>query len=155
MSTVVSTAHDLLALVGQDLGETEWVPVDQESIDVFARVTRDEQWIHVDPVRAADGPFGTTIAHGFFTLSLCSHFFDELLVVGDTAMVVNYGLDRVRFPSPLSVGARIRAGGTLIRVDERGGPVQTVTRITIEADASTKPVCVAELVSRFYPAEAS
>jgi len=152
MGTVIASTRDLLAAKGRDLGTTDWVEVDQASIDTFARITHDEQWIHVDRGRAATGPFGGTIAHGFFTLSLCSHFFEQLLTVQGIDMVINYGLDRVRFPSPLRVGSRVRAHGVLVEVDERGDAVQTVTRLTIEAAGATKPTCVADQVSRFYPA---
>jgi acyl dehydratase len=151
MSTVVNGVDELLALAGEELGVTGWVVVDQAAVSAFAAVTRDEQWIHVDAGRAADGAFGTTIAHGFFTLSLCSHFFGELLTVLDAGMVINYGLDRVRFPGPVPIGSRVRARGTLIGAEARpDGAVQTVTRLTIEREDATKPVCVADQVSRFH-----
>lgn len=153
MSTVVANPHELLAVEGHELGRTGWMETAQETIDLFARITLDEQWIHVDPERSATGPFGGTIAHGFFTLSLCSHFLGELLTVRGAGMVVNYGLERVRFPSPLRVGSRVRALGTLLQARERGGGVHAVTRLTIEAEGSDKPACVADQVSRFYPTQ--
>lgn len=149
--TIVRSIDELPALVGEELGLTAWVDVEQAAIDAFGRVTLDEQWIHVDPQRSAEGAFGGTIAHGFFTLSLCSHFLDELLVVGGTRMVVNVGLDRVRFPSPVHVGSRVAARGTLLAAERRGDAVQTVTRLTITSDGAAKPACVADQVSRFYP----
>ncbi|MGH3663969.1 MAG: MaoC family dehydratase [Micromonosporaceae bacterium] len=151
MATLVSNPDDLLNMAGRDLGVTSWVGVDQNAIDTFAQVTLDQQWIHIDPERSASGPFGVTIAHGFFTLSLCSHFFGELLTVHNVAMVINYGLDRVRFPSPLTVGSRVRAHGALQEAAARADAVQTVTRLTVQAEGAEKPTCVADLVSRFYP----
>lgn len=152
MGVVALNPDEILALKGDELGVTAWVEVTQESVDAFARVTRDEQWIHVDPSLAADGPFGRPIAHGFYTLSLCSHFFGQLLAVREAGMVVNYGLERVRFPSPVPVGSRVRASGRLLDVEKRGPTVHTVTRLTIEIECLAKPACVADQVSRFYPA---
>lgn len=153
MATLAANPNDLLAMAGRDLGVTSWVEVDQESINAFARITRDQQWIHIDPERSASGPFGGAIAHGFFTLSLCSYFFEQLLAVRDVGMVINYGLDRVRFPNPLKVGSRARARGALHEATVRADAIQTVTRLTIETEGGAKPTCVADLVSRFYPAE--
>lgn len=140
---------ELRAAAGTDLGVSGWVPIPQEKIDGFAEVTGDHQWIHTDPERAAQGPFGTPIAHGFLTLSLISVFVEDLLVVEDVAMAVNYGLNKVRFPAPVPVGSRVRARGQLVSVEEIPGGVQTTTRFTIECDGAAKPVCVAESVARF------
>jgi acyl dehydratase len=155
MPTIVERPQELPQLVGAELGVTGWVAVEQEAVSTFGRVTRDEQWIHVDPARAADGPFGTTIAHGYFTLSLCSAFVNELLIVRGAGMIVNYGLDRVRFPGPVAVGSRLRARGELLAAEDRGDVVQTTVRLTFEDDGGgDKPVCVADQLSRFYPPSA-
>jgi acyl dehydratase len=135
-------------LVGKELGPTEWFEVDQERIDLFARATDDPQWIHVDPEKAAEGPFGTTIAHGFLTLSLCVPLMSKTLSLTGYRMGINYGVNRVRFPSPLPSGSRIRATFTVQSVEEVQGGDQAVVLAIIEREGSEKPVCVAELVSR-------
>lgn len=141
----------LKVAVGDKLGPTAWFVVDQRRIDSFADDTEDHQWIHVDPQRAADGPFGATIAHGFLTLSLVPYFINQLRRVEGVAMGVNYGLDRVRFPAPLTAGTRIRATSEMTSVEDVGpGVVQVITRTTIEAEGSPKPVCVADLVARYH-----
>ena len=147
--TVVAAPAHLHDRVGQRLGVSAWRAVDQESIDLFATVTGDRQWIHVDPRRAASGPFGTTIAHGFLSLSLCAAFVDDALAVENAGMQVNYGLDRVRFPAPVPVGSRVRGVVDLLRVQEVAGGVQAVVGITVEVAGGAKPACVAELVIRF------
>jgi len=135
-------------LVGKELGPTEWFEVDQERIDLFARATDDPQWIHVDPEKAAEGPFGTTIAHGFLTLSLCVPLMSKTLSLTGYRMGINYGVNRVRFPAPLPSGSRIRATFTVQSVEEVQGGDQAVVLAIIEREGSEKPVCVAELVSR-------
>jgi len=140
----------LRAAVGTDLGSSDWVDIDQKRIDLFADATDDHQWIHVDPERAAAGPFGTTIAHGFLTLSLLPHLGEGLLDVEGATMGVNYGLNKVRFPAPVPVGSRVRAHVRLLSVDDVPGGVQVVTQVTIEREGGDKPVCVAEPVSRIY-----
>ena len=140
---------DLQPLVGQELGVSEWVSVDQKRIDQFAEATGDHQWIHIDPVRAAAGPFKTTVAHGFLTLSLLPEMSASAFEVRGTRMGVNYGLNKVRFPAPVPVGAKIRAGVELIEAEPVTGGVQTVTRITIEVEGGTKPACIIESVSRY------
>jgi acyl dehydratase len=135
-------------LVGKELGPTEWFEVDQERIDLFARATDDPQWIHVDPEKAADGPFGTTIAHGFLTLSLCVPLMSKTLSLTGYRMGINYGVNRVRFPAPLPSGSRIRATFTVQSVEDVQGGDQAVVLAIIEREGSEKPVCVAELVSR-------
>ncbi|MGE0066549.1 MAG: MaoC family dehydratase [Solirubrobacterales bacterium] len=143
---------ELLEMSGAELGAAEWQAVEQERIDGFAAATLDQQWIHVDPERAAAGPFGTTIAHGFLTLSLCSHFLEQIIEVVDASMTVNYGLEKVRFPSPVTVGSEIRGVGRLAAVEERSGCVQAAIDVTVErrGAAAGKPVCAAKMVLRFY-----
>jgi acyl dehydratase len=139
-------------LVGTDLGPTGWLEVTQERVDQFARATDDPQWIHTDPERAAAGPFGGTIAHGFLTLSLCVPFLYELMPDRGFALTVNYGVNRVRFPAPVPVGSRIRALFRVDSVDEVAGAEQAVITATVEREGSEKPVCVAELVVRLLRA---
>ncbi len=145
-----ASIDDLRAAVGTDLGTSDWVDIDQNRIDLFADATDDHQWIHVDPERAAAGPFGTTIAHGFLTLSLLPSLGEGLSDVEGAKMGVNYGLNKVRFPAPVPVGSRVRAHVRLLSVDDVPGGVQVVTQVTIEREGGDKPVCVAESVSRIY-----
>jgi len=147
---VFASLDDLRAAVGEQLGWTDWLEIEQKRVDQFAEATGDHQWIHVDPERAAQGPFGGTIAHGYLTLSLIPSFTPQLLQVEGVRMGVNYGLNKVRFPSPVPVGSRLRATAKLAEVTEAGGGVQLVTQVTIEREGSDKPVCVAETVVRFY-----
>jgi acyl dehydratase len=135
-------------LLGKELGPTEWLEVDQARIDEFAHATDDPQWIHVDPARAAEGPFGTTIAHGFLTLSLCVPLMAQVLRSDSHRMGINYGVNRVRFPAPVPSGSRIRARFTVQSVEEVPGGEQGVVLATVERDGGDKPVCVAELVVR-------
>ncbi len=137
------------SMIGEELGPTGWLDVSQERIDTFARATDDHQWIHVDPVRAAEGPFGTTIAHGYLTLSLCAPLLSELLAgMAPSGMSINYGTNKVRFPAPVPAGSRIRARARVDSVDEVPGGEQAVIVTTVEREGSEKPVCVAELVIR-------
>ena len=147
---VFSSVDELREAVGEQAGPTEWVEIDQKQIDLFAEATGDHQWIHVDPEKAAQGPFGTTIAHGYLTLSLIPSFLPELFRVEGVKMGVNYGSNKVRFPSPVPVGSRLRATARIGEVTEVAGGVQLVTQITVEREGSDKPVCVAETVVRFY-----
>lgn len=143
--------EELLASLGRELGPGEWLEIGQDRIDGFADVTGDHQWIHVDPERAATGPFGATVAHGFLTLSLVPLLLDGLRRVEGTRMGLNYGLERVRFPSAVRAGTRVRARSTLVDATDVGeGGLQLVTRVTIEVEGSTKPACVADLVTRAY-----
>ena len=136
-------------LVGVELEPTGWLEVSQARIDDFARATGDAQWIHTDPVRAAEGPFGTTVAHGYLTLSLCAPLLSEALAgLTGYGMSINYGLNRVRFPAPVPAGSRIRACVTIASVDDVPGGDQAVVVATIEREGRGKPVCVAELVLR-------
>ena len=136
-------------VVGVELGPTDWLEVSQQRIDTFAQATDDHQWIHVDPVRAAEGPFGTTIAHGYLTLSLCAPLLSQALAgLTDSSMSINYGTNRVRFPAPVPAGSRIRARATVVSVDDVPGGEQAVVLTTVEREGGEKPVCVAEVVLR-------
>jgi len=141
---------DLRAQVGQEVGVSEWITVDQTRIDRFAEATGDRQWIHVDPVRAAEGPFGTTIAHGFLTLALMPELFDTGFAIDDVRMGVNYGLNRVRFPAPVPAGSRLRGHFRLLAFDPLPGGAQLTVEVTMELEGSDKPACVAESVSRRF-----
>ncbi len=137
-------------LVGVPLGTSSWREIDQAMVDAFADVTGDHQWIHVDPVRAADGPFGGTVAHGYLTLSLAPILLSELLVVDGARMGVNYGLNKVRFPSPVRVGDAIRASAVLDSAEEIEGGIQAEATLTVQTRRSSKPACVAQIVFRYY-----
>jgi acyl dehydratase len=139
---------DLAPLEGLEIGVGDWVEVDQSVIDEFAHATGDVQWIHVDPARAAAGPFGTTVAHGFLTLSLLSRLAAGAFRIADVRMGLNYGLDRVRFPSPVPVGSRLRGVCVLRRYEEIAGGAQLTMTVTIEREGGGKPACVAEWVTR-------
>jgi acyl dehydratase len=141
---------DLQALVGSTLGSSDWQPIDQARIDQFAAVTGDDQWIHVDPVRAAAGPFGTTVAHGHLTLSLVPVMVRTAFKITDVRMSVNYGLNRVRFPAPVPVGSRLRGHFKLISFEPIAGGAQIVVEVTSEREGHSKPVCVAESVARHF-----
>ncbi|MFD8423775.1 MaoC family dehydratase [Streptomyces sp. NPDC059466] len=145
-----ATVDELRAAVGEQLGYSDWVEVDQKRIDLFAEATGDHQWIHVDPERAASGPFGTTIAHGYLTLSLLPLFGPQLISVEGVRMGVNYGTNKVRFPAPVPVGSRLRATATITGVDDVTGGVQVSVAFSVEREGGDKPVCVAESVSRYY-----
>lgn len=140
----------LARAAGEHLGHSEWHTVTQEQVSAFADATGDHQWIHVDPQRAAAGPFGTTIAHGYLMLSLIPMLASEVYRVDGVRMGVNYGLNRVRFPAPLPTGSRVRAGIRLVSVEQIEGGVHLLGEVTIERDGGDKPCCVAETVSRFY-----
>ena len=135
---------------GRHLGHSDWLEITQERVDTFAEATGDHQWIHVDVDRAKDGPFGGTIAHGYLTLSLASYLLPQIVRYEGFAMAVNYGLDKVRFPTPVRVGARIRAGAQIAEVSEVGTGVQVKTLITIEVEGSEKPACVIESLARWF-----
>jgi acyl dehydratase len=153
MPSVFETPAELEKAVGQRLGESAWLEVTQDRVNLFADATDDHQWIHVDPQRASSGPFGAPIAHGYLTLSLVSRFLPEIVVVKGISMGVNYGVDRVRFPSPVKVGARIRGVGELLEAErQKDGSVQAKVRVTVEIEGGAKPACVAETLSRYYPA---
>jgi acyl dehydratase len=146
------TLADLATLVGQEVAVSDWLSITQEQVNLFAQATGDHQWIHVDPQRAKAGPFGTTIAHGFLTLSLIPKFVESTIEVRETRMGVNYGLNKVRFTSPVPVGSRLRARMKLLAAEpiDNGG-WQMTWQITIEREGSERPACVAESISRRYP----
>ncbi|MFL6626245.1 MAG: MaoC family dehydratase [Vitreoscilla sp.] len=146
--TVYPHLADLAALQGRVIGTSGWIEVDQARIDQFAHATGDHQWIHVDPARAAAGPFGATVAHGFLTLSLLSGLAAGAFRIADTRMGLNYGLDRVRFPSPVPVGSRLRAVCVLDRHEPIEGGAQLTMTVTIEREGGAKPACVAAWVTR-------
>src|SRR5690348_13694470 len=144
---------ELRKAIGREVAVSDWLPVTQERIDLFAEATGDRQWIHVDPARArAESPFGDTVAHGFLTLSLLPRLAADTLFLPETKLVVNYGLNRVRFPSPVRSGQRIRAHFSPAAVEDVPGGAQLTWTVTIEAEGSEKPACVAETVSRRYAA---
>ncbi|GLY22843.1 MaoC family dehydratase [Micromonospora sp. NBRC 101691] len=148
---IFADIDELAAAVGETLGPGPWTPVDQRRVDLFADATDDHQWIHVDAERAASGPFGGTIAHGYLTLALLPALVGRLYRVEGLRMGVNYGLNRVRFPAPLRVGGAVRASATVVGVSPVEGGAQAVVSVTVHADTGGKPVCVAETVSRLYP----
>jgi acyl dehydratase len=145
-----ASLDDLRAAAGTEVGHGPWIDVTQERIDRFADATGDYQWIHVDPERAAAGPFGRTVAHGFLTLSLIPTLTTGLTAVDGVRMGVNYGLNKVRFPAPMPSGSRVRGRVELLSVDDVPGGVQLTARVTVEREGGDKPVCVAETVSRLY-----
>jgi acyl dehydratase len=146
-----ASVAELTGNVGRSLGTSAWLPVDQARIDAFGTCTDDTQWIHSDPARAAHGPFRTTIAHGYLTVSLLSALTRELLDVGGVAMVVNYGLDRVRFTAPVPSGSRVRARATLADATyPAGGGVQVTLDVTVEIEGHSRPACVARPIYRLY-----
>ncbi len=147
---LIEHLDSLAERVGQPLGTSEWILVDQARIDRFAEATGDEQWIHVDAQRAAQGPFGGTIAHGFLTLSLLPRMFETAFRIGDVQMGVNYGLNRVRFPAPLPSGSRVRGHFRLLAYEVLADGAQLTVEVTIEREGSAKPVCVAESLGRQY-----
>lgn len=144
------TLAELAGQVGQEIGLSPWVEIDQTRIQRFADATDDQQWIHTDPVRAAVGPFGSTIAHGFLTLSMLSCFFDQGFEIADSQMGLNYGLNKVRFPAPVPVGSRLRARFKLLSFEPIAGGAQLAVEVTVEREGGDKPVCVAESLTRRY-----
>ena len=135
---------------GLELGPSEWTEVTQERVNLFAEATGDRQWIHVDPERAAKGPFGGTIAHGYLTLSMLPESAFALMPVEDASSAINYGLNKVRFPAPVPVGSRVRTSYRIVDVSEVEGGVQVTSSATVELEGSGKPVCVAETLARYY-----
>ena len=148
--TTTITYTDLPSLAGTELGPSEWMQIDQKRIDTFADATDDHQWIHVDPERAKETPFGGTIAHGYYTLSLAPMLSEEILQLEGFAFGVNYGLDKVRFPAPLPVGAKVRMSAKVASVEEISGGAQLKLELTFEGSNQDKPVCVAESLARLY-----
>jgi acyl dehydratase len=151
MTTIFHRPQDLIGAEGTPLGPTEWLTIDQGRVDGFAEVTEDRQWIHVDVERAQSGPFGGTIAHGYLTMSLVNHFLPQLIEVRGFTHAVNVGADRLRFLNPVRVGARIRATGEIVGVEEVKGAVQSVVRVTVAIEDADKPACVVDTISRYFP----
>jgi acyl dehydratase len=149
MRTFDSVA-DLTAVEGQSIGQSDWVTISQEDVNLFADATGDHQWIHVDPERAAEGPFGKTIAHGYMTLALLPRLQQQIYSVNGVKLAINYGLNKVRFPAPVPVGSRVRARTSLVGIEDLGnGATQATVSTTVEVEGSDKPACVAESVVRY------
>ncbi len=150
-TTTFDSVASVLAAVGTDLGTTDWVAIDQQRINTFAEATGDHQWIHVDPERAKDGPFGACVAHGYLTLSLANLFLPQLVSYQRLKMGVNYGCDKVRFPAPVVVGSRVRGHGTVVAAEPvKGDGVQVTVRISVQIEGADKPGCVVDTISRLY-----
>jgi acyl dehydratase len=148
-ATVLDGPDAVRAAVGSHLGYSDWLEIDQARVDLFADATGDHQWIHVDPERAEDGPFGAPIAHGYLTLSLSNLFMPQIVETRGFSAGVNYGVDKARFISPVKVGDRVRGGAELVEVSDVAGGIQTLVRITIEIEGGTKPACVIDSLSRW------
>jgi acyl dehydratase len=144
-----SGLEEFVASQGSALGPTEWLEISQDRVNLFADATDDHQWIHVDPDKAASGPFGGTIAHGLLTLSLLPHFSHQLYTVENIAMAINYGYNKVRFITPVRVGSKVRARAEIAKVDQLDGAVQATVTVTVEIEGSDKPAAVAESIARF------
>lgn len=151
MTAIFHRPQDLIGAEGTQLGPSHWLTIDQARVDGFAEVTEDRQWIHVDVERAQSGPFGGTIAHGYLTMSLVNHFLPQLIEVLGFTHAVNVGADRLRFLNPVRVGARIRATGEIVGVEEIKGAVQSVVRVTVAIEGEEKPACVVDTISRYFP----
>ena len=148
-STVLDGPDAVKAAVGTHLGFSDWLEIDQDRVNLFADATGDHQWIHVDPERAAAGPFGAPIAHGYLTMSLSNYFMPQIVETRGFSAGVNYGVDKVRFISPVKVGDRVRGGAELVELSEVNGGLQTLVRITIEVEGGSKPACVIDSLSRW------
>lgn len=148
---VIKGIDGLRERAGTSLGVSGWVAIDQESVNTFAKLTGDEQWIHVDPERAKTGPFGSTVAHGFMTLGKSTGLLWNVAVVDDAGVILNYGLNKVRFPSPVRVGSRIRLHVSIADVRDVSGGVEVIYHLEYETEGESKPPCVADLVFRYYP----
>lgn len=152
MTTIFASPRDLLGQEGTVLDPSDWLRIEQERIDDFGRVTGDLQWIHVDPERAKDGPFGATVAHGYLTLALTNLFMPQMIEVRRFSSGLNVGTDRLRFITPVVVGSRIRGTGTILSAEEaKGGATQCVIRVTVEIEGQEKPACVVDAITRYYP----
>lgn len=150
MTTILEQPADLLGLVGQSLGTTEWIKVTQQQVDLFADATGDRQWIHTDAERAAKGPFKGTIAHGYLTLSLTPAVIAQVLEIRELTAALNYGLNKVRFPAPVRVGAQVRAAVTVASAQQKTSGVESVFKLTYEIDGEARPACVADVIV-LYP----
>ena len=151
MATVFSTPMALLDAVGTQLEASDWLEITQDRINLFADATGDHQWIHVDPERAKDGPFGACIAHGYLSLSLVNLFLPQMIDVQGFTHAVNVGSDKTRFPAPVPVGSRLRGTGEIVSVEEIKGAIQSVVRVTVEIEGSERPACVIDTISRYFP----
>jgi acyl dehydratase len=153
MTTRFQSPAELESAIGKQLGKSDWLEITQKRIDQFAEATGDHQWIHVDPARAAQGPFKKTIAHGYLTQSLVSYFLPQIVEVHGISMGINYGADRLRFPSPVPVGSKVRGSAELLEVEkQKDGSYQAKIRVTVEIEGSDRPGCVVDTISRYYPA---
>lgn len=150
MAAVFETPMDMLGTEGQTLGTSEWIEIDQDRVNMFADATGDHQWIHINKEMAEQSPFGTTIAHGFLTLSLLPMLMKETYTINKVAMGINYGCNKVRFINPVKVGSRVRGIAEVVSVEEAGGGIQLVVKATIEIEGEEKPACVAETVTRLF-----
>ena len=151
MTIEIDRPQDLLTMIGEDLGTSEWLAIPQSDIDLFAIATHDNQWIHTDVERAKTGPFGGTIAHGYLTLSLLIPLWSSMLEFRQIDMAVNYGLNKVRFPTPVPAGSKVRLSATLADAEDVGrGGIQATIDATMELDGSPKPACIAQMVHRYY-----
>ena len=155
MATIFESPNQLIGAVGRHLGYSEWLEIRQDRIDRFAEATGDRQWIHVDPERAATGPFGRCIAPGYLTQSLVNLFLPQIVEVRGISMGVNYGADRLRFPAPVPVGSRVRGGAELLRAEPVAGGVQATIRVTVEIEGGSRPGCVIDTISRYYAEEST
>jgi len=152
MAVIFESPRDLLGAEGRKLDTSEWLTIEQDRIDAFADCTGDHQWIHVDPVRAKDGPFGATIAHGYLTLALVNLFLPQIVEVRRFSAGVNVGMEKTRFLSPVVVGSRIRGTGEVVSVEEvKGGAIQAVIRVTVEIEGKDKPACIVDTINRYFP----
>jgi len=149
MARTINGIDELKALVGEELGTSDWLEITQDRVNTFADATGDHQWIHVDPERAKDGPFGGTIAHGYLTMSLGPVLLPQVVTVTGFSMALNYGLDKLRFPSPVPVGSKLRLSAKLLAVDDVKGGVQTTYELTFQVEGSDKPACVAQALYRW------
>lgn len=151
MAVIFQSPRDLLGKEDTPLGVSDWLTIDQDRIDAFARITGDQQWIHVDPVRARSGPFGSTIAHGYLTLSLVNQFLPQIIDVRGFSAGVNVGADNLRFLAPVPVGSRIRGRGQILKAETvKAGAIQSVVRVTIEIEGKEKPACIVDTISRYF-----
>lgn len=149
MTTLIDGPDAVRAAEGTHLGFSDWLTIEQDRVNMFADATGDHQWIHVDPERAKDGPFGAAIAHGYLTMSLSNFFLPQIVEFQGFSAGINYGVDKVRFPSPVKVGQSVRAGAELVEVTEVKGGLQTLMRITIEIEGEERPACVIDAISRW------
>jgi acyl dehydratase len=152
VTTTIKEPKDLLELIGQELGTSDWLDIPQSDINLFAEATHDQQWIHVDVERAKTGPFKGPIAHGYLTLSLLIPLWSEILIIENLGMAVNYGLNKVRFPAPVPAGSRVRLSATLASAEEvSGGGIQASIDSVMQLEGAGKPACIAQMVHRYYP----